>query len=268
MPDPTIDPITGKPIAPPTTPPKGDVSVKKEDWDALNKRLDSFERTTMNFNQQPSAPAAPQGPTLADQVKEIDTAIVEFNAKIDDAVTNGKPISSLMSERDTLAHRRTRLQIKYEDIDPAMNMGVDTINQISAEMTRGKMKYYDIVKDDVESSLAALPPDQRMNPQMRKAAYDIAVGKNIDSIMDAQKEEILRSASELPGNVPTGGNSRTQNADGTDTIPEASKILSPGAVAAMRSVGKTPDTYYQGLGYKGWDDFYEKKGKSYFGGDE
>jgi len=280
MPKPTIDPITGKPVANADDPnaaaaaAENVVQIKKEDWDKLNTRLDTFEKNAMNFNQQPAQPAVPAkpaGPTLVDQVQEIDKDIAALNTKIDEAVTGGKPVSQLMTERDTLMHKRTRLQIKYEDIDPAMNAGIQTIDQISAEITRGKMKYYDLVKDDVEAALASLAPDQRMNPQMREAAYNIAVGKNIAKIMEAQEEEMLRSVSDAANNgtPPVGGNSRANDQPGKDTIPEPKDVLSPSALNAIKSVGKTPDEYYKSLGYAGgWNDFWEKRGKSYFGDEE
>jgi hypothetical protein len=170
----------------------------------MKTRLDVFEKVGLNLNRPApaAAPTAPLGPTLADQVGEIDTAVTALNTKIDAASAENQPISTLLTQRDTLMHKRTRIQIKAEDIDPAMQSGAQTIEQISAKITRADMKHYDLVRDDVESALANLPVDQRMNPTMRTAAYNIAVGQNLDKILDAQKEEILRAASPPPGTPP------------------------------------------------------------------
>jgi len=253
---PVIDPKTGKPVEAPAS----DVmEIKKADWEGLTSRLDAFEKGNNFNNQQQPAPVVPAGPTLAEQVTVIDKDIAVLNTKIDEAVVSGKAVSQLMTERDTLTSKRLRLQIKAEDIDPAMSAGVDTINQISDQITRGNMKHYDIVKNDVEASLASLPPNQRMNPKMRQAAYNIAVGQNIDKIMEAQKEEMLRSVTELAaGNPPAGGGSRNNGGVDNGDTPKPEDVLSPNAIAAIASVGKTPDQYYKGLGHDGWAGYYQK----------
>lgn len=272
MTEPTIDPTTGKPIDPATPPDPNappSITVPAEEWTAMKTRLDVFEKVGLNLNQPaPVAPAptVPTGPTLIDQIGEIDTQVITLNTKIDEATAENKPISHLLTQRDTLTHRKTRLQIKSEDIDPALASGAQTIEQISAKITRADMEHYDLVRDDVEAALANLPVDQRMNPTMRTAAYNIAVGQNLDKILDAQKEEILRKASPPPGDPPPVNNARTKDSKG-NLVPKPSEVLSKDSLAAMEAVGKTPDEYYKSLGrgYKGWADFYEKRGEEYFG---
>ena len=261
--DPIIDPTTGKPTKP-TTPKPPTVEVPAEEWGAIKARLDSFERG-FNNNPQPAAlqPSAPQRPTLESQLSEIDAQIATLDDQIDTAVSEGKGVSKVLRERDALNQKRTRLQIKYEDLDPAFNAGIQTIDQISAELSRGKMKYYDIVKDDVEKTLRDLPAAQRMNPQVREAAYKFAVGENITKIMEAQKEELLRAETAAAAPPPPTNNGRnTQYKDGE--VPNPEDVLSKDSIAAMRSIGKDPDTYYKNLGYTGWKDFWEKRGKEYF----
>jgi len=260
--DPILDPTTGKPVEP-AAPKPPTVEVPAEEWGAIKARLDSFERGFNNNPQPPPQPATPTGPTLESQLSEIDTQIAALDEKVDQAISDGKGVSKILRERDALNQRRTRLQIKYEDIDPAFNAGIQTIDQISAEISRGKMKYYDIVKDDVEKALRDLPAAQRMNPQVREAAYKFAVGENIVKIMDAQKEEILRAETAANEPPPPANNGRTtQYKDGE--VPNPEDVLSKDSIAAMRSVGKDPDTYYKNLGYSGWKDFWEKRGKEYF----
>jgi hypothetical protein len=268
MPEPVIDPTTGEPVVTPA--PEG-IVIKQEDWDAVKSKLDAFDKGGGGGQFQPQAPVAPvipAGPTLAEQVSEFDTKINALGVEIDTAIKDEKPISGLLSKRDSLTSSRTRLVIKSEDIDPAMSAGVQTIDQLSAEMTRGNMPYYDTVKEDYEASLTNLPAESRMQPATRKLAYEMAVGKNIDKITDLKKEEILRSAADDPTLIPGNTNSRTVDTGNPDT-PKPVDVLGKDTMAALKMAGRTPDEHYKSIGYKGWDDFYEKTGKGYFeGGDE
>jgi hypothetical protein len=253
-----IDPATGKPVEPAATPPV--VQVPAEEWGAMKARLDTFEKMGFNQNrQEPATPAAaPTGPSHSDQIASLEAEITKLDEAIDAAVDKGKPISKMMKERSALDRKITRLQIKHEDIDPALSAGIQTIDQISAEISRGKMPYYDIVRDDVESTLKAMPANERMNPRVREAAYQMAVGKNITKITEAQKEEMLRkAAADQTGAPPGGNNGRTTPAD--PSVPDPEKFLKPETLAAITSVGKTPDEYFKGVGYKGgYTEWYKK----------
>lgn len=273
-----IDPITGEPIAidptiqqqsgASTTPTSAVPQIDPEEFNRIKQRLDAFEQR--GFNTQLQQPVVQQhsGPTFSDQLKDLETQIASYNSQIDDAVAEGKPLSKLLNERDALVHKRTRMQIKHEDLDPALQVGIQTIDQISDTVTRSGMKYYDLVKTDYEAALQTLPVEQRMNPQMRKAAYNIAVGQNIEKITEAQKEEMLRQAAAATIDPGPGASSRSTGASSGDTIPQPKDVLSPNSLAALRAVGKTPDQYYKNLGYTGWEDFWIKRGKDYFGTEE
>lgn len=284
--EPTIDPITGKSVQPtppadpsdPTAPlvdPSEMMTVPKGEWDNMKTRLDSFEKG-INFGRQTAqpaaAPAVPAGPTLSDQLAEIDTQITALDTQVDAAVADGKPVSKLLKERDTLTSKRLRMQIKAEDIDPAFNAGIQTIDQLSEEITKGQMSYLTIpeVKAEYDNALASLTPDQKMNPKMRMVAYQIAVGKpeNLTKILEAQKEATLREASQPPTDPPAGNSRGTGGGDGGDTVPKPKDVLSRDALAAINSKGITVDEYYKKLGYNDWADFWEKRGKSYFGEEE
>lgn len=259
MPEPRIDPLTGKPIV---ETPSAEQFVPKGEFDVLRQRLDTFERNAPRM--APQQPQAPSGPTVTQQLTEIDTKIAALDTKIDEAVSQGKPVSTLLKERSTLERKSVRMQIKAEDIDPAMAAGIQTIDQLSDAVTRGSMPHLSLVKDDYEQALASLLPEQRMNPRLRKAAYDIAVGQNIDKITASEKEKILREQSTPP---PPPSN---QSGRGTGTapggIPKPEEVLSKDALAAIRSRGFTVDEYYKRIGHKeGWKGFWEKSGKTYFG---
>jgi hypothetical protein len=266
---PKIDPVTGKEIQDNNTPPNPDpnmVQIPKAEFDALKTRLDVFERSFVNNRPVAPTPPVQQGPTVAQQIGELEKQIAAFDAQIDDAVAKGQPVSRLIKERSALERKITRLQIKSEDIDPAMNVGIGVIDQLSDEITRGKMPHLSLVKDDYDRALQAIPPEQRMNPQMRQAAYNIAVGQNIDKITAAEREKILRENANPPNNAPPNSNGRNNANAATPGIPHPEDVLSKEALAAIKFKGMTVDQYYQKMGHKdGWRGFWEKSGKTYFG---
>lgn len=267
MPDPVIDPTTGQPTNTDATPPS--VTISKDEWDSVKQRLDAFEQTA--FTQTPtSSPAPPSGPSLDEQLGEIDKQIDAFDAQIDDAVSSGKPVSKLLRERDALNARRMRLQIKHEDLDPALSAGISSINNLTDEITRGKMTWLKLpaVKKAFETTLSQLTPEQRLNIEARNAAYDMAVGKNLSVIQDAMKEEMLRSAADDQTATPGNHNGRSGAQSGGDDIPKPRDVLSSSALAAIKTKGMTVDAYYQKLGYTDWADFWEKRGKNYFSDSE
>ena len=100
---------------------------------------------------------------------------------------------------------------------------------------------------------------------MREAAYNIAVGQNIQKIMDAQKEEILRSASADAALTPDGATGR-DGAGGNSDVPKPKDVLPKDSIAALKNKGISVDEHYKRMGYSGgWVDFWEKRGKAYFG---
>lgn len=263
MPELAVDPTTGQ-AAQPAPPPdneEGTVSIKKDEWEGMKKRLDSFESGYRVGQQQtrPVDPPAPSGPSVLDQVKEIDTDIQKLNVEIDEAVSEGKAVSSLLTKRDNLTSKRLRLQIKSEDIDPMMNTGIRTMDALTDEITRGKMAHLSVpeVKQSYEEAIGGLTPDQRINPAMRQAAYNMAVGQNIDKIKEIQREAILREDTQNAA-TPGSGNGRTQDT-GSGDIPKPEDTLSKGALDAIRLKGITVDEYFKKAGHKeGYRGWYKK----------
>jgi len=267
MVDPIIDPATGKPKESETDP-NAIETVPKADFDVLKQRLDSFEAGARSTQpSQPIQPATPTGPTIADQIGTLNTQIDAIDTKIDEAVQQQQPIAKLNKERAGLERQVTRLQIKSEDIDPAMSAGINTIDMLSDEITKGKMDKLSIpeVKQSYDAALSQLTPEQRMNPKMREAAYNMALGANIAIITEATKEATLRSNTQNQLDPSNANNAREEGKKGNGTTPKPEEILSKESISAMSTVGKTPDEYYKGMGYAGWNDFWEKRGKEYFG---
>ncbi len=259
--EPTIDPATGKPKV-------GDnedklVQIPAEEWGNIKGRLDTFEK--MGFNVQPpqaATPPAPSGPSFDDQIKTLDSGIEAFDVQIDAAVKEGNPMSALLRERDKLTQQRIRLQIKHEDIDPAFSQGIDTINQLSETVTKAQMPHLDLVKQDYEAALNSMPADQRMNPKIRQAAYNIAVGQNVTKIIDAENEKKLRKQADP--DPPAPGSSSRSSGNDQDTVPKPEDVLSRDTMRALNLKGQTADDYYKTLGYKDFGEYWVKTGKEYF----
>jgi hypothetical protein len=267
MPDPAIDPETGKPTEP--TPQQMTVTIEElTDLKAKAAKLDVFEKLGPNLgaHQVPQAPAAPAGPTLSDQVKDIDTQVSALDAKIDEAVLEQKPVSKLMRQRDELNAKRIRLQIQHEDINPRLSAGMQTLNDLTSEIVKGQMPYIDIVRDDYEANLNSIPVDSRASLQARQMAYQMAIGKNMSKVLEAEKEKILREA------APTQTTPATTTGRGKDSkgnqIPEPKELLGEGAIMALKEKGQSVDDYYKNMGYDSYADWYEKTGRDYFGSPE
>jgi len=257
MPDPVIDPTTGEPMEPQTPP---TVLVPAEEWGAMKARLDVFEKNTLNQSHQQTT-QTPAGPTFNDQIKEIEIKIDALDSEIDKKVADGKPVSALMKERSSLDRQITRLYIKNEDIDPVINAGMQTIDQLSNEVSKGQFKYMDIVKKDYDTLMQSIDPGQRASLDVKQKIYQMAVGQNMDAILEAKTEEILRKGHDNAGNPIPGNNGRQTTDDG---IPAADKILSREAINAIKSRGMTVDEYYIKRGHKdGWKGYFEKY-KSYY----
>lgn len=255
MPDPNIDPLTGEPI----TPPAGDttlVTIPKGEWETLKAKLDVFDKLgpMLTARQEPAAPPPPQGPSLADQVKDIDAEITRLDDQIDTNISEQRGIKELARKRDALTSKRLRLQIQHEDINPALQSGINTIDQLSAEITRGKMPHYDVVKSEMDQILKGIPVDQRMNPQVRQLAYETAVGKNMDKILTAEREKILRETADQQALDPNHG----RKPNGADDVPKAKDVLGAAGIAAIREKGQTVDEHFRSRGYDGWAGYYKK----------
>ena len=279
MGDSFIDPKTGdlnagaannnkeddKGTPPPASGEPQSVSISQDEWNSMKTRLDVYERqfATMNVqNGPPPTPPKPAGPTFESQVNDLDQQINSLDDQIDKANEEGKPIKDLLRKQRKLNTKLTRLVIEHETIDPLRQQGLQTLGYLSTEITRSKMPYYDLVKDDMNAFLDSLGEEQRADPKIQEFAYKSCVGdqKVLNQILATEKEKVLREAATTPVPDASGsGRGRTKS-----NVPSAAKILGPQAMAALREKGTTPDKHYQAFGYEGWEDYWNKKGKEHF----
>jgi hypothetical protein len=263
MPEPVIDPETGKPIEPE----QKMVQVSEEDWQKMQQamgKLDVFERQFNQTPQEQQSPSRQTGPSLADQLSAFDSQLDSIDDEIDAAVADGNPTKSLRRKRDAIFAQRTRLQIQQEDIAPIREIGLGTMSKLTGEISRQKMPHFEVVKDDYQKLINSLPPDQQVSPEVHKWAYDTAVGQNIDKIVTAEREKTLRESADQAALDVTNA-SRYTDKDGKE-IPKPEDTLGAGAIAALREKGQSVDDYYRSLGYSGWSDHYEKNREYYEGG--
>ncbi len=267
MPDPVIDPTTGKPIE--GDPPAPEF-VPKADFDTLKTRLDTLELGG-GYNPQPApvAPApVPPGPTTADQIATINTDIAGLDAKIAQADTDEKPSGALLSDRQDLVSKRSRIQIQSEDIAPIRETGLSVMGSLSSTVMEAQMPNlkHAFVKQSYDAVMSTMVPEHKMNPEVMKMAYDKAVGENNETLNKLAAEEAIRVHVEAnpapPNNVPA--NRFTDSAG--KAIPKPEEVFDKEGMAALRHTANgDADAFYQKLGYVSYADWWEKTGKEYYG---
>ena len=263
-PEPELD-ADGNPVVP-AAPEPSTVTMSKEEYDGIQKRLDAFD-LRLTPETAPAAPQVPAGPTLNEQVAGYDEEITALGVEIDTAIKDGQPVSALMTKRDTINAEKNSLIMRKQHIEPAFSAGVQTIGQLTDEVTKTQMPHLVIpeVKREYDRFISTLAPEQAMNPQMRIYAYNMAVGTNHTVILDQQKEAWLREATPPGGQVP-GDQSGRQQQQGAHKIPKPEDILTRGNLDALEASGRTVDQHYQSLGYKaGWEQFWVETGAEHYG---
>ena len=273
---------------PPTDPPVDDLGtpepkyVTEEAFNKVSEQLDGMVKTLEGFQsgaayRPPDTPAALAAPVedlhkaSKERITQIDVELKDLAGKADDAVYQGKGVGDLMTRQNQLYAERGELQgqILTQTSDPRLDAGIQTLDALSTEITSGKMPHLAIaeIKGRYDHYIGQLAPEQRMNPEAKMGAYNLAVGENQKKIDELNKQVWLREAEEAATQDPPGGpGSRTPGTPGGPPTPE--QVLSPEALKTIKgSRQQTPDNYYRSLGYEGWDDYYEKN-KEYLAEEE
>jgi hypothetical protein len=274
-----LDPKTGLPAesvggeagAQPTPGADDMMHISKGDYENMLRnagKLDFIEKSGGYFGAQPAAPVESARPTLADQLAPFDKGIDEIDKMIDTQVAEGRPVSDLLKKRSALSDQRSEISINAKYVEPLRATGLHTLEQLTERVMGQDMVYKDLpeIKKTMNEFMNQLTPEQKANPETRKAAYELATGKHINVIIASEKEKHMRAAIDNP--APGGGkNSRSLDSKGAE-IPEPSKYLNAENIQAIRAKGQTVDEYYRSLSYKGgWAEFWEKRGKAYFVGE-
>lgn len=255
--------------------------VTEEQFNSIKGQLDSVAQSLERFQtaaeahppyQQTSTPAAPAADphegTKA-RIAAIDNELKELAEKAESAGYSGKGLGEVMTRQNQLFTERGELQgqMLASRVDPRMEAGIYTLDALSTEITSSKMPYLSVpeVKDRYSHYIGQLSPEQRMNPQAKIGAYNLAVGENQTKIEEIKRQQWLREAEEAATQDPASGGSSGRSAGaGTPGIPRPEDVLSPQALKTIKgSRQHEPDSYYRSLGYGGWEDYYTKN-KDYF----
>lgn len=238
------------------------------------------ENINLQFRQfgqpQQRQPEQPKGPDVSEEIEKLDTQLAALDAPFEEAIRKGEGVMKIQKQRETLIQKRSDLLHKA-DMDELRTFGTHALDQLSERVVADKLEYLRIpeVKVAYDQALASMSPQQRTNPETRMLAYKFACGENMDKIFDLKMQEHLRRDEEekkAATQSPTGTGGRTQEQDVSDPnyVPKPEDYLSPENLLAIRTAGKTVDSYYQSLGYKGgWEDFWKTDGREFFiGGEE
>jgi len=258
---------------------EGDTKDKfatKEEFDSLKSTMEQINLKLEVFGQPAAAPATPTAPPvdtgakLSTDIAKIEEDLAAIDSKIDEAVYAGKGVGDLIKKRDRLNEKKLELKFDHK-FETFRSDGVQVLDQISDQVTQGQMPHLTIpeVKKNFEESLNAMAPEVRMNPEVRLAAYNLAVGQNVDKIADLKVQESLRK--EDPPDLTTDPSARTKrnSPDEKGKIPSPEDILSKDNLDAIKAAGHSSiDSYYKKLGYDGWVDHYEQNKDFYEEGGE
>lgn len=244
----------------------------REELANLSGQIQQLSSLMSNYGQPQAAPQpGPTGPSVDEQISQLDAELVKLDTEMDAAIVEGKPVAAIQRKRDALNQKK--YDIKYDTkLQEIETMGTFAIDQLTDEIVSKNMPLLDIpeVKNAYETAVSQMTPQQRMNPKVRQTAYDYACGANMNLVLDKKIEERLRKDAETTATqVPAGKSGREiAEADDPNRIPDPSEHLTSENLIAIEAAGKTVDSYYKGMGYDGWEDFWVKTGKAHFIGEE
>jgi hypothetical protein len=261
------------------------VAITQEQLDkTLNERFGSFEQGFKDIQfrldnigqpvnkQEP--PAEDPAKKFDDQIKELDTQLKSYNKEFQDGLYTGTDTAAVMAKRDALMNKRAELATKKElALHNANNKTPDNsnlygvIDNLADKVNADSMPHLKIpeVNKEYRALLDSLG-EARIDPNLREACYQKAVGANFDVVFEKTQEANLRNDSDNdPANLdsPNNRSSRVKNQNEEKMTPES--VWGEDAVRQYESVGHTADTFVQSLqgGYKDFADYTEKM-KDYF----
>lgn len=244
----------GKPIVPEVKPdvviPEGHVLIKQEDWEGVGKRLDFLERPVV---EAPAAPVAPAGPSVDEQVVGMDKELGSLGKQIDEAIKEEKPISELLAKRDAVAAKRNEV-VTDAKVGTVMNQGLETLQHLTTEVTASKMPHLGIVRTEYDTILANMPQEHKASLKAQMAAYDLAVGRNMDKILASEKEKFQR---EDLTNTQDVTEHTGRDTGGGDETPSFEEYIGSEGMLALKAASRTPEEYVKRLGHKNPEAFVE-----------
>jgi len=213
--------------------------------EALQKTIQGLHALVLQGQRQPPAQRA-----AIDDVAE---------AELDEAVTTGSGAGAKISKKiEARVERLVR-----ERIEPLQQLGLSTMANFAAEQAKmarndkGEplLPYYQRYKDEIDTIINGLPVNLRLNPQTYVEAHTSVVGRHAAELIEEAKTGAIRETEQGKADPPTPNGRVGRNA-GKGGIPRFEEHFSPDVVKALGD--QSPDQFCQNLGYKNWDDYYQK----------
>jgi hypothetical protein len=194
MPDKYIEEVTEETAEVVEEAPVAPDFATKEEIAEMKGAIDQLSLQFGNFGQVQQQPVTPAGPSIADQIAEVDEQLVKLDTAMDTAIAEGQPVSGIQRKREALI--QSKMDLTYNTkIEKLQSFGVFAIDQLTDKVVAKDMPMlqYPEVKAAYEKAISTMSPDQRMNPEVRMTAYSYACGSNMDLIFDKKFEEKMRA---------------------------------------------------------------------------
>lgn len=222
-----------------------------ERFESQNAKIDSLTAALLQNRPAPT----PDKPARKRVTKEeLDAAFADNRGS--DAMM------SVIADLEATYQERTDAQIAKltrEVIEPLRTTGFAAIETVVDEVSRPKMKHYPKFKKDIDDYIAKLPPELRLRADIRIAAHDAVVGRNVESLINEEVEKRLRSGQEGSDIVPGTGSGRSVKTN--PGLPTAVELFTADGVAMIEQQGMTPEQYVQKRGHKDWPAYCEFRKK-------
>lgn len=212
--------------------------------DTISKLQGGMEVAMNNLKAGPLPAAVPEKKLTPFDLSKIKTAISEG----DDSAAD-----EILSLVNTVVKRGLD---NFEDskLKPLQETGLNAIADLSGAAIREK-PHYEKYKDEINSYISSLPVESRVNPKAHDLAYDAVIGKHLNEIVDAAKEEALRSGSEDGGTGDPGNSGRGGKKNGDDEGKNVEEVFGKDAEEALSHIGLDQESFARKLGYESWDAY-------------
>ena len=232
--------------APPPTPPQA--AIASEDVKGLREAVSGLTDMVATLRQGYEMLArggAQQAPILPADVDD---------AAIDEAIAEGKAaplVRKMVEARVARAVQEHIVPLR----DQVQGTGMRAIADLAIEAVRPQLKYYDRYKKEIDTALAQVDPQFRMNPATIRAAHDIVVGQHISDLTNEEVEKAVRSARENPTGTPAPAAGRKQPVG--VTVPTAGELWGKETADAVAGKGGE-DSFARSFGYENWAEYLKK----------
>jgi len=179
------------------------------------------------------------------------------DTEIDEALQAGRGAPVFRKMVDAAVKR-----VRREEIDPLRQQMVSTATDLVANVATRDLRHYPKYKKEIDTMVAALPPETRVNPALWKWAHDVVVGQHVDEIAAEAVNAALRPAPTPEPMLRTARAGRGTPAGGAEATPDVYDVAGDEGEAALAHHGVDRDGFAKKLGYKNWTD-YMKQTKEY-----